>query len=164
MKRLQFNVPRLRSYSADAAFELYGDLGSGTIDYEHPLPPGRVRLWPAAALLRGHLLDAHLGAAHLDAAVRDGHLHDIHLWGGHLEPVLAVAVASPRYVFGRFRHAIRMFDAAGNGSAIGATEFAHTINESPPIAATLRRVGWDDVDGRVLFYFEPVRFHAVAGG
>ena len=79
MKRVRFSVPRSVCHSADVSVELYGDLGIGSIDYERPLPPGRVRLWPAAPALAGHLLDGHLAAAHLDSVIVDGHLEGAHL-------------------------------------------------------------------------------------
>ena len=142
--------------------ELIGDLGSGTLDVNNPFPPGRVRLWPAAGALCGHLLDAHVMRWHLDVTGADGHLEGRHLWDDHWAPILAIAFESPRYVFGRFRHALRLIDISGNVSA--DTEFVHTINDSPAVPLRMRRIGWDAVDSRVLFDFEPVRFRALAGG
>lgn len=164
MKRVRFLVPRDVTYSSDVAFELYGDLGSGTVDFTRPLPPGRVRLWPEGAPRTGHLRDGHLMLRHVDSVDVDGHLEGTHLWDGHLQPVLAVVVDSPRYVFGRFRHAIRMFDGAGNTSAQAPVEHVQTINAAPSAPRGLKRVGWDGAGQRLLFSFDPVRFNAVAGG
>ncbi len=163
MKRIRFSVPRLGSYSADTGFELCGDLGGGTIDYSKPLPPGRARLWLEARDRAGHLLDGHLIGRHFDAVDADGHLEGMHLWDAHLEPVLPVVVESPRYVFGRFRHAIRMFDGTGNASSGAPTEHVCTINDSPPIPRGFKRSGWDSAGKRFRFALEPVRFGAVAG-
>ena len=163
MKRIRFVVPRGVTYSADVSFELCGDLGSGAIDFARPLPPGRVRLWPEGAPRAGHLHDAHLILRHLDSIDLDGHLEGMHGGDEHLRPALAVVVESPRYVFGRFRHAIRMFDGVGNTSAESPLEHVHTINAAPPGPRGLRRVGWDEPQQRLHLAFDPVRFEAVPG-
>jgi hypothetical protein len=163
MKRFRFSVPRYDAYAADVSLELYGDLGRGTIDYDRPLPPGRTRLWLDAPPRAGHLHDAHLIAGHLDSVRADGHLEGAHLWHAHLWPVLLVTAESPRYVFGRFRHAIRFFDGAGNPTAGDPVEYDHIVNDSPPVPRGLRRVGWDGQTQRIRFALEPVRFKPVAG-
>ncbi|MCB9849130.1 MAG: hypothetical protein H6817_00325 [Phycisphaerales bacterium] len=162
MQRVRFVVPRLATYASDAAVELYGDLGSGAIDFDHPLPPGRVRLWPVAAG-GGHLAVGHLVARHLDAVDIDGHLAGGHLGANHLDPVEAVVVESPRYVFGRFRHALRMFDGVGNVSTDTPVVFSHTVNSAPRAPGDLHRVGYDAESGVMTFSFARVRFGAVAG-
>ena len=163
MQRIRFLVPRSVTYSADISFELCGDLGSGTIDFTRPLPPGRTRLWPAGAARAGHLHDAHLIMRHLDSVDVDGHLEGMHEGDEHLQSALAVTVESPRYVFGRFRHAIRMFDGAGNTSAESPPEHVQTINAAPPPPRGLRRIGWDEAQHRLRLAFDPVRFEAVPG-
>ena len=161
MKQVWFHIPRSRLQPSDTAVELCGDLGTGVIDYGRPLPPGRMRLWPAATVRVGHMLDGHLVARHLDDVDEDGHLEDMHLGSAHLEPELAMSLASPRYVFGRFRHALRWLDGAGNTSQ--AIERAVTINDSPDAPKALRRRGWNDETKQLVFEFRGVRFEAVAG-
>jgi len=163
MKRIRFLIPRGAAYSADTSFELYGDLGSGAMDYDRPLPPGRVRLWLESASRPGHLREAHLIVRHLDNVDVDGHLENVHLTGEHLDPVLAVVVESPRYVFGRFSHAWRMFDGAGNTAPQSPPGHVETINEAPAIPRGLKRVSWDGETRRLRLSFERVRFEAVAG-
>lgn len=163
MKRVQFVITRSPEFTADVSLELYGDLGGGVIDFNRPLAPGRTRLWPAAPLIRGHLLDGHLAAVHLDATVTDGHLTGPHLLDGHLNVQLAIVVLSPRYVFGRFQHALRFVDGAGNLTAQGDHTFVQTINDAPDAPGGLRRIGWDGTQKRVCFAFKPVRLWAVAG-
>jgi len=163
MKRLRFLVLRLPVFAADTSVEMYGDLGSGAIDYTKPLPPGRVRLWPAASGRMGHLFDAHLTVGHLDNVFEDGHLTGGHLLDGHLTPALAIVFHSPRYGLGRFRHGFRLLDGSGNGSAEGAMEFAHTVNEAPDVPRSMRRSGWVAASKQVRFALAPVRFAAVAG-
>ena len=162
MQRVRFVVPRLAVYGSDVAVELYGDLGSGTIDFDHPLPPGRARLWPGAAH-GGHLDGGHVVARHLDAVDADGHFAGAHLVADHLDPVEAIVLESPRYVFGRFRHALRMFDGVGNASGAAPAEFAHTVNAAPRAPGDLRRAGYDALSGVITFGFSGVRFDAVAG-
>ena len=163
MQRVRLLIPRMIDYPADTAFELFGDLGSGAIDYDHPLPPGQVRLWPEAPPRAGHLEEGHLIARHLDSVRVDGHLEGVHLTAEHLDPVLAVAVVSPRYVFGRFKHALRMIDSAGNASPNSVVD-TRTINTAPDAPRGLRRTGWDGGNASVKFTFDPVRFNAVPGG
>lgn len=163
MQRVRLLISRTLNLPADTAFEFFGDLGSGSIDYDHPLPPGKTWLWPMAPPRPGHLEEGHLIARHLDSVRVDGHLEGPHLTAGHLEPVLAVAVESPRYGFGRFQHALRMIDGAGNVSPPAIVD-TRTINAAPDAPRRLRRSGWDDADASVTFIFDPVRFRPVPGG
>lgn len=163
MQRVRLTIPRTADFASDAAFEVYGDLGSGTVEVNHPLPPGRVRLWQAADPRAGHVLDAHLVSRHLDSVDAEGHFEGRHLCDAHLAPALPVNLESPRYVFGRFLHRIRMFDGAGNAAG-SDVDVAVTVNSAPQPPAGLRRIGWDEQARRITFAFNPVRFHAVAGG
>ena len=162
MQRIHLVVPRGPAYAADTACEWYGDLGSGEIDYTRPLPPGRVRLWPVATSV-GHLTGGHLSGRHLDAVDADGHLEDAHLLEKHLTPAGALVLVSPRYVFGRFQHALRMFDGAGNASPDATGIAAVTINSAPAAPGGLRRGTLDTQTGRLRFHLDGVRFAAVAG-
>ncbi|NOX58647.1 MAG: hypothetical protein GXP29_07285 [Planctomycetes bacterium] len=163
MQRVRMLIPRLRSGSADTSVESYADLGSGTIDYARPLPPGRKQLWQRSAAHVGHVQVGHLMIGHLDTTQEDGHVEGVHLTEGHLEPTAVVVMDSPRYVFGRFRHALRMFDDAGNASAMKAGEVVHTINSSPPVPLGLARSAWNATTRQLLLTFTPVRFRPVIG-
>lgn len=162
MRRLRFTIPRLPIYAPDTSCALYGDLGSGTVDFEHPFPPGRMPMWPGFAIQPGHLQGGHLAASHLRAVGPDGHLAGSHLLDAHLAPVLGLVVDSPSYVFGRFRHVVRIFDTAGNTQEADAFEDVRTINDGPSAVRGLRRIA-PRQGGAVRFAFVPVRFHAVAG-
>jgi len=163
MRRVELDIPRLRRYSADVAFEVYGDLGAGVMDYDHPLPPGRVPLWPAAAPRAGHLLDGHLALRHLDSVACDGHLDTLHLEAEHLYPARPIWFLSPGYVFGRFAHAVRMFDGAGNHDGQSEPVATFTINEAPTAPTSCHQWLADGQTGQVEVFFEPGRFVTRAG-
>lgn len=161
MQRVEIQVDRLRRYSADTSFDIYGDLGTGVIDEDHPLTPHPVRLWPQAATRRGHALDGHLSSRHLDSVDPDGHLEGTHLEDEHLYPARAATFATPWYVFGRFRHAIKMADGAGNVS--NGVEAAITINSAPTVPLCVTRKEYDKDIDLLTFSFEPSRFAAMRG-
>ena len=163
MQRVEFQVMRLRRYHGDAAFEVYGDLGSGSVDLDRPFPPGRVRMWPEAAARRGHLLDGHVALRHLDSADPDGHVETLHLLGEHLYPAWPVRCESPGYVFGRFQHAVRVFDGVGNVDLYSQAEFVTTISTSPTVPRRCRRSSYDSQADRVEIAFEPSRFAPIVG-
>ncbi len=161
MRRVRINVERLRRYNADTIFEVLGNLGIGPIDFAHPLTPRPVALWPEAAARAGHLLDGHLSLRHLDSVNPDGHLEGGHLQGEHLYPALVMSFDTPPYVFGRFEHAVRMLDGAGNVSE--STVVAVTINGAPSVPGCVERAGYDPETDRLTFSFSPSRFEAVPG-
>lgn len=163
MQRIRVLVPRLRSDSADTSVEWYGDLGSGAIDFGRPFPPSRKKLWQESPEHVGHVRVGHLMIGHLDTVRVDGHVEGVHLDDAHLEATFALVLDSPRYVFGRFRHALRMFDGAGNATADDAIEFAHTINSCPPVPSGLRRGAWNSATLQLQIEFKPVRFIPVIG-
>jgi hypothetical protein len=161
MQRVRISVERLRSYGGDTVFEVYGNLGTGPIDFFHPLTPRPVALWPQAARRSGHLLDGHVSLRHTDSVDPDGHLEGAHLRGGHLHPALAVTFDTPPYVFGRFEHAVRMVDGAGNESE--PTIVSVTVNSAPSVPGCPARSGYDPQADRLTFWFCPSRFEAVPG-
>lgn len=163
MQRIRILVPRGRGLGPDTSVEWYGDLGVGVIDYDRAFPPGRKLLWPEAPEFSGHILGGHLMNNHLDSVETDGHLEGVHLQETHMEATFALVLDSPRYVFGRFRHALRMFNGAGNATGEGAIELIRTVNSSPPVPLGLRRRGWDAETSQLSFEFEPVRFTPVIG-
>ena len=161
MQRVRVGVSRLRRYDGQTRFEVFGDLGGGTVDFDHPLTPRPVALWPEAAPRAGHLLDAHLVVRHLDSVDPDGHLDGVHLEAEHLWPALLVTYDTPGYVFGRFAHAVKMSDGSGNVSA--SSTAAVTINCSPTVPACVTRSGYEPVDDRLTFTFGPSRFEPISG-
>ncbi len=163
MVRVRLTVLRLRRYAADTRFEVYGDLGTGEIDYDHALPPGPVRFWPEAGERNGHLRDAHLTVRHLDSIDPDGHLETLHLEAEHLRPAWPMVVESPSYVFGRFDHAVKVFDGAGNASAEPPAQYAVTVNTAPVAPRGLKCAGYDDDADQVTFSFHGSRFEPVRG-
>ncbi len=156
MQRVRIQVPRLRCYGADTGFQVYGDGGTGTIDYAHPLTPQVVALWPEAERRAGHLSDGHLMIRHLDGMDPDGHLEGTHLSDNHLTPAGEIHFDTPAYVFGRFRHGVRMVDGAGNESA--ATETVVSVNGAPTAPACVERAGYDALGDVVAFTFTAGRF------
>ena len=163
MLRVRLTVLRLRRYASDTWFEAYGDLGAGQIDYEHPLAPGSVRFWPEAGGRNGHLHDAHLSLRHLDSVDPDGHFETLHLEAEHLWPAWPIVVESPSYVFGRFDHAVRLFDGAGNVSSDPPAEYAAMVNAAPAALRGLKCVDYDDVTDQATFSFHGNRFEAIRG-
>jgi hypothetical protein len=163
MVRIRLTILRLPNYAADASFEAYADIGTGAIDYDHALPPGRVPFWPEAAPRNGHLFDAHLVLRHLDSVDPDGHLETLHLRAEHLRPAWPFVVESPAYVFGRFDHAVRLFDAVGNPSPDPPAQLATTVNSSPEAPRGLKRESFNAATGQVTFSFYPVRFSPLRG-
>jgi hypothetical protein len=126
----------------------------------HPLPPGRVGLWPDC-VASPHLESGHLLGTHVDAARADGHLEGAHLLHPHGMVQLAFVLESPSYVFGRFRHALCLSDGAGHTALTG--ELVQTVNSAPEAPTGLRLTGWD-ASARVLrFAFRRVRFVPLAG-
>lgn len=161
MQRVRVGISRLRRYSSDTVFEVFGDLGDGTIDYLHPLTPRPVALWPDAGPRDGHLLDGHLTIRHADGVNPDGHIEDEHLSGEHLYPALTVTFDTPGYVFGRFQHAVKLSDGAGNESS--ATSAVLTVNSAPTVPEGVTRSGYDSLTDQLTFLFRPSRFEPVSG-
>ena len=163
MIRVRFTVLRLRRYASDAWLELYGDLGGGELDYAHPLGPGPIRFWPEAGGRGGHLCDAHLSVRHLDAVDPDGHLETAHLESEHLWPAWPIVVESPAYVFGKFDHAIRVYDEAGNVAGDAPLRHVVVVNSAPAIPRGLKHRGSDPATSQVTFSFHGSRFAAIRG-
>ncbi|MCK4659161.1 MAG: hypothetical protein KAV82_06525 [Phycisphaerae bacterium] len=163
MIRVRLIVLRLRRYASDTWFEAYGDLGAGTIDYAHPFPPGGVRFWVEAGERNGHLYDGHLALRHLDSVDPDGHLETVHLEAEHLWPAWLMVVDSPAYVFGRFDHAVKVFDGAGNTSSGSPAQYAVTVNAAPPAPRRFKCTGYDSGADQITFSFHGSRFEPIRG-
>ena len=161
MQRVRVSVSRLRQDNAGTVFEVFSNWGRGQVDYLHPATPRPVMLWPEAAPRDGHLLNGHLTARHLDSVDPDGHLEGVHLRGNHLYPALAVTFDTPAYVFGRFVHAVRMSDGAGNGSS--ASVVAITVNGAPTVPERVIRAGYNPETDQLILSFSASRFEPVPG-
>ncbi len=161
MQRIRFEMLRLRAYTGDSAFEVFGDLGTGSVDVAHPLTPRAVAIFPEFVLRLGHLLDGHVVGRHLDGVDWDGHLEGSHLRDEHLFPASSQVFDTPGYVFGRFLHEVKVLDGAGNVSS--ATGDARTVNAAPPSPECVRRSGYDVGTDVATFAFEASRFMPVRG-
>lgn len=161
MQRVRVKVLRSRAFNSDASFEVFGDLGTGTIDFDHPMTPRPVALWPEASPRRGHLLDSHLNLRHVDGVDPDGHLEAEHLNSDHQQPAMAAIYDTPSYVFGRFQHAVVMQDGAGNVSAPSVA--AVTVNSAPIVPQCVKRDSYNDTTDQITFSFEPSRFMPISG-
>ena len=162
MRKVTIDILRLRRFSSDTTFAVFGDLGAGAVDLGRPLPPGRQVLWPTAAPRAGHLLDAHLLTRHLESVCPDGHLDTLHLRAEHLYPARPVRFASPGYAFGRFRHAVRMYDGAGNAAnAVPLVDI--TVNSNPTPPQDCRVESYDPQEDRLTLAFRPGRFRPLPG-
>lgn len=155
MQSVRILVPRRREYRGGDGFEVFGDGGSGTIDFSHPVTGRRVGLWSEAAGRRGHLLDGHLMLRYLDSVDRDGHFSGVHLNDDHLVPAGVVQVEVGRYVLGRFRHAVRMVDAAGNHVDDTPVTLTTVINSHPDRPGRLSAASYDSETDQIAFGFEP---------
>jgi hypothetical protein len=155
MQRVEIMVPRRRAYHGDAGFDVFGDGGTGTVDFSAALNDRRVRMWGAEAVLRGHLRDGHLMLRHVDGVDRDGHLAGAHLNDDHLEPAGLVRVQVGRYYFGRFRHAVKVYDGVGNASGATAGEVETVINSWPDEGFDLAASSYSAGSDQMTFSFSP---------
>jgi len=153
MERIRVAVPRRQDTSEQVSFDVYGDAGSGTIDYSDPLNIGPLRLWPTSALHPGHHHDGHLASAHLGVPAGDGHLAERFLREQHLRPAADVVFEAGPYCFGRFQHAVVMLDAAKNGDTGAATVVTKTINSEPRRVTRVRAASFDSGSDRVTISF-----------
>ncbi len=152
-QRIRIAVPRRREEPEQVSFDVYGDTGSGTVDYSAPINIGPLRLWPTAPLHAGHQLEGHLAGGHLGVPPGDGHLADRFLSERHLQPAADVVFEAGPYCFGRFQHAVVMRDTANNGDTGAATVVTKTINSEPRRVTRVRASSFDSGSDRVTFSF-----------
>ena len=155
MDRIVISVVRGRSFRSVDGFQVYGDSGRGTIDYEHPMTSRRLLLWDDMPVVAGHVLDGHLMAVHLDGVVADGHLEGTHLLDEHAYPAATAVFETGPHVFGRFRHAVVTEDAIGNATTDGVTVHETVVNSDPPPANDFIPSGHDGAADRLTFAFTP---------
>ena len=153
MQDVLIAVPRRRDYVSDDGFDVYGDGGAGSMDFDSPLNGDVIRLWPESMQRPGHLGEGHLLLGHLGAPPGDGHLQERFLCGPHLRPAADVIYQAGPYCFGRFQHAVVMRDALGNGDAENATTVTKTVNSAPRRAYCLHPLACDPDTDRATFSF-----------
>ena len=155
MERICLGVVRRRSFRSADGFHVYGDRGTGLMDWAYPVTSRRRLFWPDAPVQPGHVCGGHLMAMHLDGVVLDGHLEGVHLLDEHHRPATPVVYASEPVVWGRFRHAIVTEDAYGNATTAEVTVHETVVNSDPPPASELVPVAHDGVTDRATFAFSP---------
>jgi len=155
MQAIRIAVVRSRCYRSSDGFHIYGDSGSGQMDWTHPMTPRRVPLWPDAPIMAGHLFSGHLMCPHLDSISVDGHLEGTHLLDQHGLPAAAMAYETDAYVFGRFGHAVVMEDAAGNAQTSGIAIYETVINSEPASAEDFQIASYEPGEDRLTFSFSP---------
>lgn len=155
MQAIQIQVVPSRSFCSGDGFQVYGDGGTGQMDWSYALTSRRRLFWPDASAAAGHLLGGHAMGPHLDGIRPDGHVQGMHLLDEHLFPAASIIYETDPLVFGRFRHAVVTEDAAGNATTTGVTVHETVINSAPPPAFDFRPAAWDQGDGRLTFSFSP---------
>ena len=155
MERVIIRVPRSRRYASEVGFDVYGDGGSGAIDYGRRLNAQRVRLWPDAPPRAGHLREGHLMLEHLDSVRPEGHLGGRHLRGEHLWGGEEVMFAAGPYCFGRLAHAVLMVDGRGESDADSVTIVSSVVNSWPRRAGSFAVSAFDEETDQVSLSFSP---------
>jgi len=155
MQTIRIGVIRGRPYRSVDGFQVYGDEGTGQMDWTRPVTSRRQLLWPDGQMMPGHLFVGHLMAQHLDAIRPDGHLEGTHLMDDHLYPAALVEYETDPFVFGRFQHAVVTEDAVGNSITSGVTVFETVINSEPASPREFKPAAHDVGLGRFSFSFVP---------
>ena len=155
MQRVVIHVPRFRQYTSGDGFAVYGNGGTGTVDYERMIGDSVVPFWPLAGRRRGHLLDGHLTLSHMSSVWPEGHLAGMHLIGEHLWPAGVIRFETPLYYFGAFGHVVRMLDAAGNWHEGEPVVVETVVNSSPRGVGDVLVAGYDGGSDCVTVGFAP---------
>ena len=155
MERICLGVVPRRSFDAADGFHVYGDRGSGQVDWTHPVTSRRILFWPDAPVQPGHLSGGHLMASHLGEVCCDGHVQGVHLLDDHLYPAAPAMYVSEPFVFGRFRHAVVTEDAFSNATAADVVVHETVVNSDPPPAGEMVPVVHDPATDRATLTFSP---------
>ncbi|HSW46491.1 MAG TPA: hypothetical protein VLM89_13065 [Phycisphaerae bacterium] len=155
MKRVRIEVVRGRAYCSTDGFQVHGDRGTGMMDRDHPLTPRRILFWDDVPAMAGHLLGGHAAAQHLDGRMPDRHGEETWLLDEHLWPAGTVAWESEPHVFGRFRYAVAIEDAAGNRAVEGAPVEEVVVHSEPAPPSELVPQSYDALTGRLTLRFRP---------
>ncbi|MEE9212875.1 MAG: hypothetical protein V3U29_09495 [Phycisphaeraceae bacterium] len=154
MQPIRIILTRRSEYVPGDAFEVFGDKGTGTVDFDHSLTTRAVPLWLDAPPVAAHLLGGHLTGVHLDGIFPAGHLQGVHLGDGHLVPESAIVWESESYVFGLLQHVLKMVDAVGNRSLSPWPTFTDTVNSAPRPPKRFEKIGYDSITDQVRFSIE----------
>lgn len=155
MQRVRIEVVRSSRWKSADGFQVYGDGGSGVVDWTRPLTARRMRFWEDLPAMADHLLAGHVRGQHVDGVMPDRHGDETWLLDEHLKPAGVVAWESRPVVFGRFRFAVVTEDAAGNASTGGVVVHEVVVNSEPAPAGRLRPESFDPATGRLTLRFEP---------
>lgn len=155
MQSIVIGVVRSEAYRPSDGFHVYGDRGTGVMDWLHPLTSRRYLFREDSVAIGGFLAAGHLMQPHLGRIWPDGHLEGIHLADRHLRPAAETVFETEPLVFGRFRHAVVTESEEGNRTTSGVTIHETVVNSWPPAARDLRPVGYAPAGGRLELAFLP---------
>lgn len=155
MESIRIGVLRSRHRRSTDGFQVFGDRGTGQIDWSHPITPRRVLLWDDASPVPGHAMGGHAMGRHLDDIVPEGHVMGTHLYDEHLRPAALISFETDKHTFGRFRHAVVMEDAVGNRASADAVIVETVINSAPISPDRLMPVSYEALSSRLTFSFDP---------
>lgn len=153
MQSIELAVVRDSRFRSVDGFQIYGDSGTGVMDWIHPVTPRRLLFWEDALPFAPHLECGHLAGHHVDSIMREGHLSGTHLMDRQGEPAGTTRFVAGPFVFGRFRHAVVPVDDIGNERSGEAVIQEATVNSDPPAASRFRAERWDGATGRLMFSF-----------
>ncbi len=155
MQYIQISVVRDARFRSVDGFHIYGDGGSGVMDWVHPVTARRLLFWDDALQIAAHLLGGYLMGFHLDSIRKEGHLSGTHLLDRHELPAGTTRVALGPFVFGRFRHAVVTEDELGNRKQAGVVVHETLVNSAPSAAGHLKAAGFDKQTGVLTLSFTP---------
>ena len=133
---------------------VFGDAGTGTIDWDRPLTSRKVMFWADTPAVAGHLAGGHMAGPYLDGIVPDRHLEGTFLLDAHLQPAASSHWHSDPLVFGRFQMAVVTEDAVGNRRIEDATFCEQVVHSEPPPARALAPASFDAPSGCLTLSFE----------
>lgn len=155
MQMIRFTVTPDSRYRSIDGFQVYGDGGTGVMDWEHPITPRRLAFWNDAVSASLHLAGGHLVGAALDSVRIEGHLAGTHLLDTHEVPTGEIAFETGPFVYGRFRHAVVTEDELGNATRDGVVVYETVVNSDPPGASDLKAVAHERATGVLTLSFQP---------
>jgi len=133
---------------------VFGDAGTGGIDWGRPLTSRKVMFWADTPAVAGYLAGGHVVGPHLDGIVPDRHLEGTFLLDAHLQPEASIKWHSDPLVFGRFVMAVVTEDAVGNRRFEDATFREQVVHSEPPPARALAPASFDASCGCLTLSFE----------
>lgn len=154
MQRIGLRVVRSRGYHPGEGFVVFGDGGTGTIDWDRPLTSRKVIFWADTSIVAGHLAGGHMSEPFLDGIVPDRHLEGTFLLDANLQPAASITWHSDPVVFGRFQIAVVTEDAVGNRRIEDATLREQVVHSEPPPARALAPASFNASSGCLTLSFE----------